>query len=374
MYNQLRFLRRFFFLMCMFSHLFVWGSDEILNLRKQLPSSEMIKNENQDKPDEIFFFEDISIGSKEDKFSKRKRYQPPFRVISLEEITQSKIVTSYLSKGAIIIPYPPSLSKNQTISQKNKSPVNVIMEKSKYVRHYKKPDHQDYFYLLDSKVKVIGKVHKRFISKLSEVLKMHEPPISYQPVTHAHSQKQDDGNLKIHKGFSWQTGISKGDYIGDLLSKNQSQLGYLNQLGIFAMTSWRLPVFIGLSAYYENTNYQSDLSKNSKLQSFTFGPLVRTKVFNFKKTQLTFSSQIKIGPFTHLRSSNSQIPTYRFYSTDLLNQIDIPFKNIFGQFSLGAFFQIQWLNIKNPPQETSLSSRLKTNKTFGLSLSQVFDL
>ena len=160
----------------------------------------------------------------------------------------------------------------------------------------------------------------------------------------------------------------------DLFNDNKASSGLSTQYGIGFFADWKIPIKGGLAVHYEKTHYS--LKGNGKVtySSISFGPQFKTKELSLVNYPIHFLTQFRVGPFSraNAETTNGNVD-FKFNSADFLFAAQHPIENRLGKFCVGVFFQSQWLNIKDQKEIVSLNTSNQTNKSFGLSLTQVFE-
>jgi hypothetical protein len=145
----------------------------------------------------------------------------------------------------------------------------------------------------------------------------------------------------------------------------------MTQYGLHYFTEWKLPIKVGAALHYEKSEYKLSGAGSISYSSFSFGPQFKTKDFEILSTEFRLQTQIRVSPFAaaHADTVNGR-EKYKFNTADLMTSIEHPWKNQWGEFVVGLFYQIQWLNLKDS-SDVNIESSNKTNTSLGLSLSQV---
>ncbi len=293
-------------------------------------------------------------------FERKKRgFQPLVKKIGLEEIIASGTTESYLKAGSII--YRISDDKPFRTS------------KEMYLKMYKLEDEQEFRYLENNDKTCKYKVSSERITRIGDTIALYEPPTRFTPAPENIIRTEYDKKLKLVPEAAFYAGLVQSRYIRDLFNDQKARTGDTNQYAFHLFTEWKLPVKVGGSFHYERSSY--NLSGNGLVfyESLSIGPQFRTQDFDLFETNWRLTTQIRVSPFAKLRGEtvNGNI-NFKFNSTDLMSSVEHPWSNRFGQFVIGAFHQIQWLNIKDQPEIVSLRASNQTNQSFGLFLSQVF--
>lgn len=311
--------------------------------------------------EELPNYDNFSENEEEAKLSRTPRkYTPPKRVISDQKIRSSAIFYGAVRPGSFI--------------RKIETNENVEVNRLMYVRYYGLEDENGFKYLINKDGSVTFRVRSEYIEPIKEELALYEPPLTYTPAPTNIVKAEYDKKLSIPPELSFYAGIAQGDYMVDLFEDTTAKKGISNQYGLHFFTQWKLPVKVGVVLHYERTSY--DLAGGGKVlySSPSFGPQIKTKDFDIFGHPIRFQTQFRLSPLARAEAETIYgSGTFKFNSADLLASIERPIKNKLGEFVLGFYMQSQWLNIKDQEVPVSLSASNETNKSFGISFSQVFE-
>jgi hypothetical protein len=315
-----------------------------------------IKSLDEELPD----LNPFQISDEEINFQRQnRRFRPLTRQVSLDEINQSGLAYGSIDKGAIL-----------TNLETNK---NYKVPKSIFIKFHALQDEHGFKYVVNKEGQVKWKIHTRYVSPLKEELTMYVPPHRYTPAPENLVKTEFDHKLSIPPEFSFYVGTVQGDYMADLFEDAKASSGLSNQYGVHFFTEWKLPIKAGVVLHYERTSYKLSDGGQIIYSSPSIGPQFKTKDFEFLGHPLRFQTQFRVSPFAKAGAETSSGETsFKFNSADLLASIERPIENRYGHFVLGLYFQSQWLNIKDSNQEVSVKASNETNKSIGLSFSQVF--
>lgn len=316
---------------------------EIQELEKKRPTLEQINSE-----------------SEIEQSLNRRKYRPPNRTIPLSEIKKSGF-----SYGAI--------GEKKTLYGLDGKPDRLTTEHF-YTRFYRLEDEHGYRYVINRDGSCTYKIKSDFIEDVKEEIDLYVPPNKYTPAPLNITKAEFDKNLKIKPEFSFYFGMVNGSYMQDLFNDGQAKKGLSTQYGIHAATGWDLPVQTGLVLHYEKTTYSLAGNGKAVYSSFSLGPQFKSKDVEVFGSPWRAQMQFRVSPLSRVDAETAlSEATFKFNSADLLVSVEHPVKNNFGEFVLGVFFQSQWLNIKDQSQIVQVSPSNEINKTFGLSLGQVFE-
>jgi hypothetical protein len=289
-----------------------------------------------------------------------RRFRPPKRIVSLE-----KIKGSGTQMGAI----QPGVSVRDLKTNKN-----FTISKPMFVRYFNQEDEHGFKYVQNKDGSVTWRLHSRYVEPIKEEIALNVYPLRYTPAPTNILRAEYDKKLKIPPEVSFYAGLVQGDFMKDLYNDNKAKSGLSNQYGLHFFTGWKLPIKAGAVLHYEKASYRLDNGGQVLYQAPSFGPQFKTKEFEIFGEPIRFQTQFRFSPFA--RASAETVAgrvIYRFNSADLLTSIERPIKNRFGEFVLGFYFQSQWLNLKEQSKFVNVRATNETNKSFGLSLSQVFE-
>jgi hypothetical protein len=288
-------------------------------------------------------------------------YRPPQRKISYTEIKASGT-----GKGAI--------PKNAPLIRLSDNTIVQIPELI-YVDFYRLQDELGFKYLINKTGEVVYKVSGELVSDIKHELALYEPPLRYTPAPKNIVRAEYDRELKLIPEASFYAGLVSGDYMRDLFNDTAARFGISNQYGAHLFTKWRLPIKTGAVIHYEKTGYRLENGGKLTYSALSFGPQFKTKTFDIYGEPFLFQCQFRVSPFARAQAElpNNNL-TFKFNSADLLLAAEHPVPNFLGVMSVGLYYQSQWLNIKDQPEFVSINATNETNQSFGLYLSQAFDL
>ncbi len=289
-----------------------------------------------------------------------RRFRPPARIILLDEIKNSGTQMGAVQPGA---PFR-DLKTNENFT------INKIM----FVRYFNQEDEHGFKYVQNKNGTITWRIQSHFVEPIKEELALYVPPLRYTPAPDNIIRAEFDKKLHIPPEVSFYTGIIQGDFMKDLFNDNKARSGLSNQYGLHFFTQWKLPIKAGAVLHYEKASYRLDNGGQVLYQAPSVGPQFKTKEFEIFGNPIRFQTQFRFSPFARAAAeTNGGKVIHRFNSADLLTSVERPIKNRFGEFVLGFYFQSQWLNLKNQSRSVNVKATNETNKSFGLSLSQVFE-
>lgn len=290
---------------------------------------------------------------------KNRNFSHPMRHVPMDEIKASGLSQGFIRTDSILY----RIKDNQ--------PLRVT--KDFYLKFYKQEDELNFRYLQNKDGSCTLKTSSDTVVSVDKELELFEPPIKYTPAPANMMRTEYDEKLKMTPEAAFYAGLVQSQYVRDLFNDVKARTGNTNQYAFHLFTDWKLPVKVGGAVHYERSSY--NLSGNGLVfyESLSIGPQFRTQDFNLLDTNWRLSTQIRVSPLAKLRGEtvNGNV-NFKFNSTDLMSTLEHPWSNGFGQFVIGGFHQIQWLNIKDQSEIVSLRASNQTNQSFGLFLSQVF--
>ena len=289
-----------------------------------------------------------------------RKYVPPKRIIPLDKIKKSAVFYGAIPAGTRIRDF-----------ESNK---NYEVKKLMYVRYHGQEDENGFKYLLNKDGSIKWLVRSNYVEPIKDELVLYEPPSRYTPAPTNIVRAEYDKKLSIPPEVTFLTGIVKGDFMVDLFEDTRARTGVNNQYGIHFFTQWKLPIKVGGVLHYERASYELTGGGKVIYSSPSLGPQFKTRDFEFMGQPLRFQTQFRVSPFAKAEAETLDgNGTFKFNSADLLASIERPIKNRYGEFVLGLYVQSQWLNIKDQDVPVSLKASNETNKSYGLSFSQVFE-
>ena len=287
----------------------------------------------------------------------KRNYKSPIKQVSMDEILQSGEGKGAISAGVNIV----RIEDNKLFR----------LSRSTFTRFYRLQDEYGYKYLI-SKDKVIYKIRGDYVNDTKQDVVLYEPPDIYTPAPNI-VLSTFDRNLRILPEAVFYTGLVNGNYFRDLFNDRQARSGQSFQYGAHAFTEWKWPVKVGAVFHYEKADYKLSRGGSIAYSSPSFGPMVKTRDF-FDEFPIRFQLQFRVSPmaqaYAQTRDGNGK---FSFNSADLLTGAEHPFKNMFGEFCLGAFYQSQWLNLKKQNEAVQVRATNQRNDSFGITISQVFE-
>lgn len=289
-----------------------------------------------------------------------RKYLPPKRIIPLEKIKQSAVFYGAVRVG-----------KHVRDIESNK---NHEIKKLMYVRYYGLEDENGFKYLINKDGTIKWMVRSEYVEPIKEELALYEPPLRYTPAPTNIVRADYDKKLSVFPEVSFYTGMAQGDFMADLFEDTTARSGVSNQYGVHFFTQWKLPVKVGAVLHYERASYELNGGGKVIYSSPSLGPQIKSRDFEFAGQPLRFQTQFRVSPFAKAEADTIYgSGTFKFNSADLMASLERPVKNRFGEFVLGLYLQTQWLNIKDQDVPVSLKASNETNKSYGISFSQVFE-
>lgn len=287
------------------------------------------------------------------------RHRNPNKAVPLSAITASGIEHGHVKPGRFLV----RISDNKLVQ----------VHEGFYGKFYRLPDELGYKYIKGNDGTCLYKIKTDYFNSVEPELALYETPLKYTPAPVNIVRSDVDKKLHIRPEATLLFGIAQGGYMKDLFNDDKASSGTSTQVGAHVATDWKLPIKAGLVVHYERTNY--DLTSGGKINysALSFGPQFKTRDLDFVGLPVRLHTQFRVSPFAKaVAELPNQEVTFKFNSSDLLAGVETPIKNRFGEFVLGAFYQVQWLNLKDQTEEVSVNSTNETNRSFGISFSQVF--
>lgn len=295
-----------------------------------------------------------------DRTRSGNKWNLPSQNIQLKKILEGETSLGSINKGVRIV----RIEDNQAF----------ITSRPIFIRFYQLEDEHGFKYLVNKDGTTSYKVDTKLVEPIANELALTEPPTKYTPAPLHQVRAEYDKKLTLLPEVSFYIGPVMGDYMKDLFNDSKARSGISTQYGAHLFTEWSLPLKIGGVVHYESTIYGLTGGGKAHYSSLSFGPQLKTKNFEFSGRKYRGQLQLRIGPMAKVEADQLDATrTIEFNSTDLLVGLEHPIKNKFGELVFSAFYQMQWLNIKNQTEATSIRATNKTNKSLGLSIAQVFE-
>lgn len=313
----------------------------------------------QELDDELPNYQNYKQSDDEVEFQRQnRRFRPPKRVISQEEILRSGTQLGAIQTGARLI----DLETNK----------GFRVTKPIFVEYYNLEDENGFKYIQNKSGIVKWRIPSDYVEPIRQEVDLYVPPHKYTPAPEIIVRSEYDKKLSIPPEVSFYTGVVQGDFMKDLFNDNKAKSGISNQYGIHLFTNWKLPVKAGAVLHYEKSSYSLDKGGQVIYSSPSFGPQFKTREYEFLGNPLRLQAQFRVSPLARARAETvNGIVNVKFNSADLLVSIERPIDNRFGQFVLGLYSQTQWLNLREQPA-VNIKASNETNKSIGISFAQVF--
>jgi hypothetical protein len=301
-----------------------------------------------------------SLGTFEDEKSiKPNRYIWPNKVVTLERIVKSGLENGHVKSGARLI----RIEDNKVFE----------VTEEFYAKFYRLMDEHGFKYIQNKDGSCVYKMSSHQFTSIEPELELYVPPRSYT-LAPPREKKDYDQSLPFVPEFSFYMARVEGHFMRDLFNDPKARNGFGYQLGLQALTSWSLPINVGLALNYGRASFNLKGAGRASYSSLSFGPQIKTRDFEFNQQKFRLQTQYRVGPFAQVlgKTENGDVQ-FNFNSSDFMIGLEFPYRNPIGEFVFGPFFQMQWLNIKNQSEIVSISASNKSNQSFGLSFSQVFE-
>jgi hypothetical protein len=305
-----------------------------------------------DYNEQASFAEDLEIQRQ------NRRFYPPKRPVRLERIKASGVQMGAVDAGTLIR----NLEDNK----------NYKLTKNIFVKYFNLEDEHNFKYIQNKDGTVTWRIHSKYVEPIKEELALYEPPLRYTPapniIKHEYDQK-----LTLRPEATFYAGLVNGAYMQDLFNDTKARKGLTNQYGAHLFTDWKLPVKAGAVVHYERSSYSLSSGGNVIYSALSFGPQFKTRDFDLFGHPVRFQTHFRVSPFARAQAETTQGNLeFEFNSADLLASLERPIANRWGDFVLGFFMQVQWLNLKNQPDNVTVNPSNEINRSFGLSFGQVF--
>jgi hypothetical protein len=324
-------------------------------------AEEIDLSEIKDLEEKIPSYQLNSFSDTKENQAKRttNKFNPPGEVVHLNSIITSETKRGAITSGVPIV----RITDNKVFN----------LNRSIFVRYFEREDELGFKYLKNNDDSCTYKIKSNFVSPIENDIALYEPPEKYTPAPLSRTKISYDNKLNLRPEASFYAGHAMGDYMKDLFNDPKARTGMTTQYGLHFFTDWKLPLKAGAVLNYEKTTYGLE-GGSLQYSSLSFGPQFKTKNFDFSGDPYRFQIQLRVSPFAR---ANAQTDTdskqVKFNSTDILASLEHPLKNSWGEFVLSAFFQSQWLNIKQQSELVKIRGSNKMNTSIGFAIAQVFD-
>ena len=316
--------------------------DAIRDLEEELPSEYADRGEMTDQR----------------KHTPRHRY--PYKKTTMKQTLESGTEHGHIKAGRFLV----RLSDNKAVE----------LTEPFYGKFFRLQDEYNFKYVQSNDGTCVYKIKSEFFNSIEPELALYEPPLKYTPAPTNIIHSEYDKKLKVLPELTAMVGMVQGNYMKDLFNDDTAEKGISNQYGVHFATGWKLPVKAGLVLHYEKASYDLRGGGIVNYSSTSFGPQFKTKDLDIGGEPFRFQMQFRVSPWAraNAETTNGDV-TFKFNSADLLVSAEHPFKNGLGEFVLGLYMQNQWLNIKDQPEIVSVNASNEINRSFGLSIAQVFE-
>lgn len=297
-------------------------------------------------------------------FIEQRKHTPshrhPFRKTTMKQILESGTEHGYVKQGRTLI----RISDNKAVE----------LTGELYGKFYRLQDEHGFKYIQSNDGSCVYKIKSSSFHSVEPELALYEPPLRYTPAPTNIIRSDVDKKLRILPEVTMLVGMVQGDYMKDLFNDEKAESGQSNQYGLHFATDWKLPIMAGAVVHYEKASYNLSGGGKVNYSSPSLGPQFKTKDINIGEFPIRFQTQFRVSPWARAHGETTRgTVDFKFNSADLLLSAEHPIKNRFGQFVLGLYFQSQWLSIKDQPELVKVNATNEVNKSFGLSLAQVFE-
>jgi hypothetical protein len=249
---------------------------------------------------------------------------------------------------------------------------DIITGRPIIARTYRMIDPKGYRWVLNKEGHIKWMVEDRLVHSIQQVTELYRPPHSYTPAPTNIPRREYDRQFKWRPEARFSAGLVRADFVRDLFNQRSSVRGQSTHYAASVFTDWDLPIKVGAGVNYELSQYQLSTGTQARYSSLSAGPIFRSRDIDWS-WPTRFQLQLRVSPFSALTSESAQGSIrVRFNSADLTAGVENLFKNYFGEFTMGLFFNLQWLNLQNQQFPVNLNSTQQSNKSVGISLAQVF--
>lgn len=301
----------------------------------------------------------LQVDEEIEQRSHKLRYRPPYRNVTLASILKSGTEYGYVKEGT----YLTRIKDNKAIE----------LHEPFYGKFFRLQDEHGFKYIQNNDGSCVYKIRSQFFTSVQEDIALYVPPLKYTPAPVNITRADYDEKLKLVPEVSFYAGTVQGSYMQDLFNDEKARKGFTTQYGLHLATRWNLPVKVGAVVHYEKTDYELRDSGKVNYSAISFGPQFKSKDLDVYGSPWRLQAQFRVSPLARANAQTSRGDiSFKFNSSDLLLSVERPIENRIGEFVLGFFFQSQWLNIKDQPEIVKIDASNQTNRSFGLSFSQVF--
>ncbi len=288
-----------------------------------------------------------------------RNHVPPIRKIDVVAIRNSGTQLGAMRPGVTLV----EVRTNRSFK----------LSRAMFVRFHELQDEAGFKYLVNKDGTCTYKTAEHYVEPIKDQLALYEPPLRYTPAP-VITRRVYDKSITLLPEASFYAGYVVSSFMEDLYNDKEAGRGISNQVGAHVFTAWDLPVRVGAVLHYEKAAYDLSGGGSVTYSAFSFGPQIKSRDTDFVADfPLRMQANFRVSPFARATAtSDTGSRTYRFNSADLMASVEHPVRNGWGELVIGLFGQLQWLNLKDAPDVVSIRASNNTNKSLGLSVSQVF--
>lgn len=227
---------------------------------------------------------------------------------------------------------------------------------------YRQRDFDGYLFLINEDGSTTYKVFFQDITRIDEILKLHEAPLTYSALEQKLDTSFNDNDFKLETNFNIELGFTSSDFKSDLVGEN-NLIENTVRYEMETYGKWNYPLNLGLISGVENNKSTLDNGTQLSETNIYIGPSIKFSNTNFFLTELDITLDFKTSIYNDFKANSTG-----FNLTKNALNLGLIKKTIkkYGHFNWGLNFQQSWI-VANA-QNTALDINNQLNKDFSLTL------
>ena len=229
-------------------------------------------------------------------------------------------------------------------------------------------DNAGYIYLQNDQGELSHKTLSQNVSNIEEVVRMHEPPLRFNPLKPRPPAKVYDDELRLFSETNLHLGLTSPRFTKDLVNDNTGGPAAAVRYELQTYSPFSLPFEVGANAVYETINGDLGNGESYSLRSLSLGPLVKTPFFFLYGHKLKGTFGLRTSLFARAEEKRAnENARYRLAQTSFQIGIQKEYDLEWGAFILGANVQRQWSKASTDSLSADLDSGLASDDSFYIS-------
>lgn len=240
-------------------------------------------------------------------------------------------------------------------------------QKDLTVRAFRLKDYEGYQLLLNNNGYVSYKAPATEVVNIKEMVKLHEPPLHYQPVVEKLKYEIDDKELNYESHFMLNMGLTRPVFLRDLINE-ENHYGQTLRYEWSNYGRWEFPLKLGFTTQWENS-FGSYTGGKYSMQSLSVGPTFKSDPFVLLSNEYSFIVQTRLAVFSRVAINvPGQTINYRTSQTNLVLGLVREINTPLGNILLGANYQRQWIKGSADQFKLDITSTNNYNDSFAVTI------